>query len=68
MGIMDSLSQRWYAHPDDFIGGWCAMNVDKPPSQAQLVRDEFAVCSFTREEVARHIVELHNRWLDERAG
>lgn len=67
MGTMDALDQRWYAHPDDLVGGWCAMNVDKPPSQARPLAGEFEVCSFTREDVARHIVELHNNWLVERA-
>lgn len=62
----DLLSIRWYAQPDDLIGGWCLMSVDKPPSRCSY--REWQVSSFLDEVTARHVAELHNGWLAERAG
>lgn len=59
----DLLKQRWYVHPDDLIGGWAVMNVDKPPSQADYRLYEVSVADFLTEEAARHMVELHNATL-----
>lgn len=62
----DVLTDRWYAHPDDLIGGWCAMNRDHPPSQLNRERDPDGreIANFLGEGVARHVVELHNASLE----
>jgi hypothetical protein len=51
----------WFVHPDDLVGGWAVMNVDKPPSQCDHRAGEGEVCNFVREADARLIVELRNR-------
>lgn len=50
-----ALAARWYAHPNDLIGGWCVMPVDQPPSCGVG-----EVADFTRQEIAEHIAGLHN--------
>jgi hypothetical protein len=51
----------WFVHPDDLVGGWAVMNVDKPPSQCNPRAGEGQICDFTSEADARLIVELRNR-------
>lgn len=53
------LGCRWYAQPDDLIGGACIMPIDLPPSSGHP-----SVGDFLSDEIARHIVELHNAALD----
>lgn len=53
------LNYRWYARENDLSGGWCVMPADEPPSQGIL-----EVASFTTRELAEHIAELHNAWLE----
>jgi hypothetical protein len=53
------LTSRWYAMPDDVIGGWCVMPTEKPPSLGG-----FQVAEFVSRELAEHIAELHNAWLE----
>ncbi len=60
----DVLTQRWYVHPNDLIGGWAVMNCDKPPSQADFRAYEVEVAAFVSEPAARRIAELHNTALD----
>ncbi len=55
----DPLAATWYAQPNDVIGGWCVMDVDATPADAQ--RPEIA--DFTRREHAEHIADLHNERL-----
>jgi hypothetical protein len=52
------LSARWYARPDDLIGGWCVMPCDLPPSSGAP-----EVGGFMCEEHARHVADLHNQAL-----
>ncbi len=61
----DLLTERWYVHPNDLIGGWAVLNRDCPPSQLNRHTDPDAreVGDFLTEQVARHIVELHNATL-----
>lgn len=63
---MNVLAERWYAHPDDLVGGWCVMNRDHPPSQLDRDVDPDAreVGDFLGEDVARHVVALHNATLE----
>jgi hypothetical protein len=58
------LHGRWYAQPNDLIGGWSVMPVDQPPSAARLPD----LASFASEHIARHIATLHNQQLEDRGG
>jgi hypothetical protein len=58
-----SMQSRWYARPNDLIGGWCVMPVDEPPSGGMP-----EVADFIRQEAAGHIAALHNQWLDTQLG
>jgi hypothetical protein len=60
--MSDVLNERWYAHPDDLVGGWCVMNRDFPPSRLNRHTDPDGreVGNFLSEAIARHVVELHN--------
>lgn len=61
------LAARWWPREDDTIGGWCVMTADQPPSMADWQRGELQVGSFLGEDVARHVAELHNTWLETRS-
>jgi hypothetical protein len=61
--LSESMCLRWYARPDDLIGGWCVMPVDEPPSAGMP-----AVADFIMQEAAEHIARLHNQWLDGAPG
>jgi len=54
----NALSVKWYAQPDDLIGGWCVSIIDRPPSEGPG-----NIGDFMSEDIARHVVETHNRWL-----
>lgn len=58
-----NINTKWYAHPNDVIGGWSVMNCDKPPSRIDLNLSDREVATFVDEDDARHMVQLHNRWL-----
>jgi len=60
-----NLNVKWYAHPNDLIGGWSIMNCDKRISQAIIEAGDREIASFMGEDEARHMVQLHNRWLGE---
>lgn len=49
------LGLRWYAMPNDLIGGWCVMPVPKPPSEGYP-----EVGSFMAQRIAEHVASLHN--------
>jgi hypothetical protein len=55
------MRDKWYAKPDDLIGGWCVMDTDMTPGEAN--RPEIAC--FISEKLARHIAYLHNQWVYE---
>lgn len=55
----------WYVQPDDMIGGWCIMTVNKPPGESDYRSGEWQIASFMAEGVAQHVATLHNDW---RAG
>lgn len=56
--VAAQLAARWYAWPDDTIGGWAVMPDNSPPSAGVP-----AVGSFLSEQTARHIADLHNATL-----
>lgn len=62
----DLLGERWYAHPNDLIGGWAILNRDHPPSHLNRNVDPDArqIGDVLGEQVARHIVDLHNQHLE----
>lgn len=57
---MNLLAERWYAVVNDLIGGWCIATADKPLSQHRPDDGVTFVGDFLSEEIARHVVELHN--------
>lgn len=57
----DFLNVRWYAKPDDLIGGWCVMPVDQTPGEAGNVPQ---MADFCTEAAAQHIADLHNATLE----
>lgn len=63
------LQVQWFVVVNDLIGGHCIRTSPKPPSQAADCEvDGWEVGDFLTEEIARHIVALHNRRLREVAG
>lgn len=58
-----AMQVPWFAVIDDTIGGWSISLVDKPVSKLNPVRNprEITIGDFLTEELARYIVELHNR-------
>ncbi|MFI6238358.1 hypothetical protein ACIBEF_00600 [Micromonospora sp. NPDC050795] len=50
------FAARWYAQPNDLIGGWCVMVTNQPPSAGGTM-----VADFTTRAIAEHMAELHNR-------
>lgn len=55
------IYNRWYALRNDVIGGWCVMPANQPPSWGIP-----EVADFVSEQVASHIADLHNEWLERR--
>lgn len=55
-----TLRAKWYAKPNDLIGGWCVMDTDATPGESN--RPE--VADFTSERMANHIAYLHNDWVE----
>lgn len=53
----DWASVPWYAKPNDLIGGWCIGVDERPPSKEGV----WLLGDFITEDVARHIVALHNQ-------
>ena len=47
--------------PNDLIGGWCIMPVPLTPAVANVPE----VADFMCERTARHMVDLHNAYLEE---
>jgi hypothetical protein len=53
--LTEILNAKWYAKPNDVIGGWCVMDIDDTPSHGR-----FEIADFTSQEIAEHIAKLHN--------
>lgn len=51
---------RWYAVPNDLVGGWCIMPVPFGPRDVPVVE----VANFLSERNARYMVDLHNARLE----
>lgn len=60
----DELIHRpWYAHPNKFIGGWC-IDTNKDDKDDVIEHPyAFIIDKIDNEEIAKHIVELHNMYL-----
>lgn len=54
--------ERWRAQPENTIGGWC-ITVEKIPGTPADGNPPLA--DFSTEEVTRHLVALHNNWLED---
>lgn len=52
------FAQRWYARPNDLIGGWSVMPVDGRVSDGWP-----EVADFVTEDLAEYIADLHNKRL-----
>lgn len=67
-------TDRWYARPEDTIGGWCIVNhptltpatMDhrKGDPSGHVMRNIQVVADFMFEDAAKHIAKLHNDWLE----
>jgi hypothetical protein len=66
----DVLRRRWYAVPDDLIGGWAVATVDRSTADIDVAgTDERVPVQMAWGEVtARHLADLHNAWLANEAG
>lgn len=51
---------RWYAVPNDLVGGWCIMPVPIGPRTLPIVE----IANFLSERNARYMVDLHNARLE----
>lgn len=56
------MKVKWYAKPNDLIGGWCVMPIDKTPGSAP--KAVYEVATFCSKETAEHIASLHNQSLE----
>ncbi|MFJ8930630.1 hypothetical protein ACIRLA_29010 [Streptomyces sp. NPDC102364] len=60
--LVDFRTQKWRAQKDDLIGGWCvtpAADKRTPAAGAPSLAD------FCTEEMAQHVAEIHNNWLED---
>lgn len=56
------LQVKWFVVVNDLIGGWCVRTSPLLPSEVvDREVDGWDVGDFLTEEIAKHIVELHNR-------
>ncbi len=63
--IANMLNVRWYAAVDDLVGGWCVSNVDKRASEQDFRTGDIYIADALNEDIAQHIIELHNATLGE---
>ncbi len=59
--LVDFRSQRWRVQADDLIGGSCITPAADPRKPSEGAP---SLGSFLTEEIAAHIVLLHNAWLE----
>jgi hypothetical protein len=59
--VVDPKTMRWRAQENNVIGGWCVTPADDPRTPADGVY-EFA--DFLTRDMAEHIANLHNAWLE----
>lgn len=63
----DVLARRWFAVPDDTVGGWACATVDLPISEIdQRNTGERVAVDCWGEATARHLADLHNACLSGR--
>ena len=56
MNTEDFYHIKWYAVPNDLIGGFCIRVENTPPSSGGI-----ELADFMDQKTAQYIVELHNR-------
>lgn len=59
------VANRWYAVPDDLIGGYAVANVPLPASAHRPAEGHVTAGDFLSQAVAEHVADLHNAWLTE---
>lgn len=57
-----ALERKWEAQSDDSIGAWCITVADIPGTPAD---GNPTIANFVTEEMARHMVALHNKSLED---
>lgn len=61
----DTLNRRWYAVPDDLIGGWACATAPRPVSEIHQGNTDHRVpVDCWGRATAEHVASLHNAWLD----
>jgi len=63
--LVNFLTQKWRAQEDNLIGGWCVTPAGDPRTPAEGAP---SLADFSTEQMARHVAELHNNWLDDLGG
>lgn len=54
----------WSVVPNDVVGGWSIAIIDLPLSEHPGPLGLTVVADAIEESTARHIVDLHNEWLE----
>ena len=60
MNSKDLLKLKWYVVVNDLIGGYAISHINKPLSEHNYKAGEGELGDFLTQEIAEHIVELHN--------
>lgn len=60
LSIDNPLFQRWWAMPNDIVGGWSICNAPKPPSMLDSRIGERELFMCIGADLAQHVVDLHN--------
>lgn len=58
------LFETWYSTADTEIGGWIVTNSPKPHEEQDYQQGELVLANFLSEELACHIADIHNQWID----
>ncbi len=61
--IINVARQRWYAVENNSIGGWSIANVNKKVADINVAEGDREIGCFISQELAEHIVLLHNKYL-----
>ncbi|MGK5496362.1 DUF2493 domain-containing protein [Streptomyces sp. URMC 125] len=59
------LGVPWKAQEDDLIGGWCVTPLEDSRTPAEGAP---TIADFVSEDDARHIADVHNKWLEGTRG
>lgn len=66
---VDVLDRRWFAVPDDLVGGWACATTNRPLSEIDIPGTDHRVpIECWGRATAEHVTYLHNAWLQRRAS